>query len=86
MVLDDTTIAMGGYAHSKIDSRAPSLQLLHSLALKHGLSSSPWKYNAIQVNPKLTFFVMNPAKHLPGTQKRMQPVVDDLWDKNSGLS
>ena len=85
-------------------SRVPSLHLLHSLALKHillssprtanatqvnpkhRLLSSPRTDNAIQVNPKLTFYVINPAKDLPGTQKRMQPVVEEIWGKNSGLS
>jgi len=67
-------------------SRVPSLHLLHSLALKHILLSSPRTDNAIQVNPKLTFYVINPAKDLPGTQKRMQPVVEEIWGKNSGLS
>ena len=62
-------------------SRVPSLHLLHSLALKHILLSSPRTDNAIQVNPKLKFYVINPAKYSPGKQKRMQPVVVEIWGK-----
>lgn len=75
-------------------SRIPSLHMLHWLAMKHGLVSKTITAPAtdlkpptkvIEVNPRLTFYVVNPESNLPGTQERMQPILEEIWGKNSGV-
>jgi len=75
-------------------SRIPSLHMLHCLAMKHGLVANripapstdlKLRNKVIEVNPKLTFYVVNPESNLPGTQERMQPILEEIWGKNSGV-
>jgi Peptidase family C50 len=80
-------------------SRVPSLYILLTLALKHGFNkwsspSSPpslsldlrlQKKSNIDVNPKLAFYVLNPGQDLPGVQQRLQPILEDIWGKQSGV-
>ena len=40
---------------------------------------------AIQVNPKLAYYILNPGQDLPGVQERMQPILERIWGKKSGV-
>lgn len=77
-------------------TRIPSLHMLRTLALKHGYEkrsvTAPTidlKMNstsrAIQVNPKLAYYILNPGQDLPGVQERMQPILERIWGKKSGV-
>lgn len=81
-------------------SRLPSLHFLNSLAKKYSFDEqtkgtcngiSPTtdlklRSNGIQVNPNLAYYVINPGQDLPGVQLRLQPILEEIWGKNSGLS
>ena len=42
--------------------------------------------NAIEVNPKLIYYMINPEQNLPGVQQRLQPFLEEIWGKNCGKS
>lgn len=81
-------------------SRVPSLHFLRSLTTKHGFdklcrspsrrgASSPstdLQLSAKQLDPKLTFYVVNPGQDLPGVQQRLQPILEEFWGTDCGLS
>ena len=82
-------------------SRVPSLFLLKCLAVKHGFllkaSKAPTvrlppttdlqiNCSYLKVNPKLAFYVLNPAQDLPGVQERLQPILERIWGKQCGVS
>jgi len=81
-------------------SRIPSLHFLRSLTIKHGLDqgrstkqqskapspSTDLKLSAKQVDPKLTYYIVNPGQDLPGVQQRLQPILEEFWGKHHGIS
>lgn len=42
--------------------------------------------NGINVNPKLAYYIINPGQDLPGVQLRLQPILEEIWGKQCGLS
>ncbi len=75
-------------------SRIPSLHFLNSLTRKHSFdrpNPSPTtelklRSNGIEVNPKLAYYIINPGQDLPGVQLRLQPILEEIWGKQCGLS
>lgn len=82
-------------------SRIPSLHFLNSLTLKHSfhkpIRNAPRKAvsprtnlkllsNGIEVNPNLAYYIINPGQDLPGVQLRLQPILENIWGKDGGLS
>lgn len=82
-------------------SRIPSLHFLNALTSKYKVANAFEETNNSispvtdlklrssiihQVNPNLAYYVINPGQDLPGVQLRLQPILEEIWGKNSGLS
>jgi len=68
------------------------------LTIKHGFDqgrskkqsnapspSTDLKLNAKQVDPKLTYYIVNPAQNLPEAQERLQPIFEEFWSQYHGI-
>lgn len=83
-------------------SRIPSLHFLQALSVKHGFDKagarssskqimSPTtdlklRFGAKQVDPRLAYYIVNPGQDLPGVQQRLQPLLEEFWGPDCGLS
>ena len=83
-------------------SRIPSLHFLQALCVKHGFdrarsrsscnqmlsptSDLKLRFGAKQVDTRLAYYIVNPGQDLPGVQQRLQPLLEEFWGANSGLS